>query len=194
MVALPKKRWTVEEYLAFERSSDEKHEFIDGEVYLMAGASRRHNLIALNAAASLHNQLKQRPCEVYAADMRVRVEPDYTYPDVSVVCDPPKFADGEHVDTLLNPMLIVEVLSPSTEMYDRGKKFQKYRTLDSFREYILIAQDEYRIETFLRAEDGRWILSEVTGADAEISLTTIGCTLRLADVYDKVTFEAGEDE
>ncbi len=192
MAALPKKRWTVEEYLAFERASEEKHEFIDGDVYLMSGASRQLNLISVNVISSLTTQLRERPCEVYGSDMRVRVEGDFTYPDVIVICAVPLFDDNEFVDTLLNPTLIVEVLSPSTELYDRGKKFQKYRTIDSFQEYVLIAQDEYRIERFLRDETGNWIFSEAISAQAEVNLTSIGCTLRLADVYAKVTFEPDE--
>lgn len=145
--------WTAEEYLAFERKSQEKHELADGQVYLMTGASRRHNVIVLNLVAALKPHLRDRSCEGYANDMRVRVLRDFFYSDVSVVCGEPQFADDEF-DTLLNPALIIEVLSPSTEQCDRGRKFEKYRALDSLREYVLIAQDRPHIERYTRQADG----------------------------------------
>ncbi|MCC6615840.1 MAG: Uma2 family endonuclease [Anaerolineae bacterium] len=188
MSALANKRWTVEEYLAFERDSDEKHEFIDGNVYLMTGASREHNLIVFSLATILGNQLRGRACEAYANDMRVKVRrQDYTYPDVTVVCHPPEFEDAD-VDTLLNPTLLIEVLSPSTEQYDRGKKFETYRTLKSLQEYVLIAQDRPHVEHYVRQDQGMWMFSEVNGLDASLELTSIGCALTLADIYEKVTF------
>ena len=191
MSAQPNKHWTPEEYLAFERASEEKHEYLAGEVYLMTGASRAHNLIVVNLAAILGNQLKSRDCEAYVNDMRVRISAlrSYTYPDVVVVCGEAKFEDNEF-DTLLNPTVIIEVLSPSTEIYDRGKKFQLYRTLDSLQEYVLISQDAPRIEHFARQESGQWLLSEVTDLQAQLILPAVGCTLALEDVYNKVTFEA----
>src|SRR5689334_5798251 len=142
MVAVQKQKWTVEEYLAMERASEEKHEFLDGEIYLMSGASRNHNRVTANTIITLGNQLYERPCSVYPSDIRVKISDfgQYTYPNVSVVCDPEHIEDSDQ-DTLLNPVVIIEVLSPSTESYDRGKKFQHYRTLDSLQEYILIAQD-----------------------------------------------------
>lgn len=188
MSALPKKRWTVSEYLAFERASDEKHEFIDGNVYLMTGASREHNLIVFNLVTILGNQLRDRACEAYANDMRVKVKQDYAYPDLAVVCDPPEFEDSE-VDILLNPTLLIEVLSASTEQYDRGKKFEAYRTLSSLQEYVLIAQDRPHIERFVRGDRGMWIFSEVNGLDVSLELASIGCTLLLADVFQKVAFD-----
>ncbi|MAS36854.1 MAG: hypothetical protein CL610_22810 [Anaerolineaceae bacterium] len=193
MSALPREstHMTEVEYLAFERASEIKHEFLDGQVYAMTGASRAHNLISLYTAANLINQLKGRPCEVYPSDMRLKVQASglYTYPDVTVVCGEPQFADGEF-DTLLNPTLLIEVLSPSTESYDRGKKFQQYRQLESLQEYILIAQDSPRIEHFLRQPDSdTWVLQDAAGLDTSLQLASIGCTLALADVYEKVTFE-----
>lgn len=189
--AIPQKRWTAEDYLAFERASDEKHEFINGNVYLMTGASREHNLIVFNLAVSLGTQLRGRDCEAYAGDMRVRVRPrDYVYPDLAVVCEPPQFEDAQ-VDTLLNPTLLIEVLSPSTEQYDRGRKFESYRALASLREYVLIAQDRPHIERYVRQSHGEWLLSEANGLDASLELPSIGCTLALADVYAKVDFGGG---
>lgn len=186
-----REKWTAQDYLAFERTSEQKHEFLDGEVYLMAGASANHNLIVGNIYASLHTQLRQRPCVVYPSDMRLKVNATglYTYPDISVVCDPPRFEDDQR-DTLLNPTVIVEVLSPSTENYDRGKKFQHYRTLGSLQEYVLASQDSYRIEHYLRQQDDQWLFSDVSQPDETLALPSIQCTLLLSDVYEKVNFEA----
>src|SRR5258708_7680372 len=136
MSALPEMTWTVERYLAFERESDLRHEYLNREIFALAGASLRHNLIAANTLASLHSQLRKRECTVYPSDMRLKVSRTglYTYPDLSVVCGTPQLED-DHQDTLLNPTLIIEVLSPSTESYDRGKKFQHYRTVETLPNY-----------------------------------------------------------
>lgn len=188
MSALPRESWTAEEYLAFERASQEKHELVDGQVYLMTGASRRHNLIVFNLVAVLRPQLRDNSCEGYANDMRVRVVRDFFYPDISVVCGEPQFADDEF-DTLLNPTLIIEVLSPSTEQYDRGRKFEKYRTLDSLREYVLIAQDHPHVERYVRQDDG-WLLTEVSGLDGALALATVAARLPLAEIYDRLDFDS----
>lgn len=182
---------TVEEYLAFERASEEKHEYLNGEIFLMSGASRHHNLVMGNTFASLHKQLRQRPASVLPCLMRIKVEKTglYTYSDICVVFDPLQLEDDEYDDTLLNPTLIVEVLSPSTESYDRGRKFQHYRALASLQEYVLIAQDSTHIERYLRQPNDEWLLADATGLDASIELSSIGCTLALADVYEKLTFE-----
>lgn len=189
MSVLPSKNWTVEEYLAFERASEEKHEFVGGEVYLMTGASRKPNLITGNVNTSLNNQLRELPCEVYINDMRVRIQKrEYVYPDVIVMCGEAQLED-EHLDTLLNPTVIIEVLSPSTEQYDRGRKFRNYRLLDSLQEYVLVAQDSARVERYLRQADGQWLFSDTAGLEASVDLISIGCTLLLADIYNKVTFD-----
>ncbi|HEX2208409.1 MAG TPA: Uma2 family endonuclease [Longimicrobium sp.] len=185
---------TPAEYLAAERKSAQKSEYINGRVYAMAGASRVHNLIALNTASELRTQLRGRPCEAYANDMRVKVERTgmYTYPDVIGLCEEPRFEDAE-VDTLLNPTVIIEVLSPSTERYDRGEKFAHYRRLESLREYILIAQDIRRIEHYRREGDS-WVLTEVSEPDAALVIPSLSATLRLSDIYDRVEFpSAGAD-
>ena len=197
MSALPREstHMTEVEYLAFERASEIKHEFLDGQVYAITGASRAHNIVCLNVAASLHTQLRQKPYETYPSHMRLKVQASglYTYPDVTIVCGEPQFADGEF-DTLLNPTLLIEVLSPSTESYDRGKKFQQYRQLESLQEYVLIAQDGPCIEHFLRQPDSdTWVLQDAAGLDTSLQLMSIGCTLALADVYEKVTFEEAGD-
>jgi Uma2 family endonuclease len=188
MSSQPRTRLTPEEYLAVERKAEYKSEYLDGEMVAMVGASRRHNLIVTNITRELSQQLKTKPCEVYPNDMRVRVPGTslYTYPDVVVVCGEPKFED-EYVDTLLNPTLIVEVLSESTESYDRGKKFGYYRMMDSLNEYLLIAQDEYRIEQYTRLETGRWLLAEARSLEASVESPSIQCSLSLKEVYDRVS-------
>src|SRR5574341_1227638 len=193
MTALPKHKWTPESYLEFERASETKHEYLDGEVYEMVGGTENHNLITANTLATLHAQLRNRPCRIYPSDMRIKVSPTglYTYPDLSVVCGEARFED-ETRDTLLNPTIVVEVLSPSTERYDRGKKFLHYRTLESLQSYVLVAQDSYHVEHYARQPDNTWLLRDVTGLDSVLELPVIGCTLALADVYEKVTFDGEE--
>lgn len=191
MSAQPKHKWTVEEYLAFERDSEERHEFYEGEIFALTGASENHILITTNIVITLGSQLSKNPCKVYATDMRVRVSKSglYTYPDVAVICDKPQFTD-ETPPSLINPILIIEVLSPTTENYDRGKKFQHYRKVESLQEYLLIAQDTPRIEHYVRQADGRWLLfSDKSELSEAVELPSIGCNLALADVYNKVTLE-----
>ncbi len=190
MSALLKPLIAPRDYLAAERVSPLKHEYHGGRVYAMAGASERHNLIVVNIVALLHGQLRRRSCTVYPGDMRVKVAAEtlYTYPDISVVCGAPQFED-EQRDTLLNPTLIVEVLSPSTESYDRGRKFQFYRLLPSLQEYVLIAQERACVERFTRQPDGRWLLTEYNALSATVHFTAIDCALALADIYEKVEFD-----
>ena len=190
MATQPKPYLTPEEYLAFEREADIKHEYYAGEIFAFAGASRQHNLIAGNVYAALHAQLRKRPCEVYPSDMRVRVSPTglYTYPDVTVVCEEVQF-DDEQADTLLNPTVIVEVLSPSTKDYDRAGKFEQYRKLESLQEYLVIAQDRVHVEQHVRQAKGQWLLSETDRVEDTIDLPSIACHLWVADLYEKVEFE-----
>jgi Uma2 family endonuclease len=189
MSAQPKRLLTLEEYLAIERDVEAKHEFYRGEMFAMGGASFAHTQITIAAAASLYDQLKEGNCHVSANDLRVKVSASglYTYPDVVVTCEKPRFEDDKF-DTLLNPQSIIEVLSDTTEKYDRGKKFEFYRQIDSLREYALISQDRAHIELFTKGDDGVWKLSEATGLDAAIELAAIGCRLSLADVYAKVSW------
>lgn len=177
----------VEKYLAMEREIEEKHEYLNGEVFAMGGASPNHGLIVTNVIIELGTQLKKRPCTLYAADLRVKVTPTglYTYPDVVVVCGEPQF-DDQNQDTLTNPTLIVEVLSESTKSYDRGDKFAHYRSLADFMEYVLIDQDAIHVEHFIRQPDNRWILAETNRIEDTIELGSIGCTLSLMEVYDKL--------
>lgn len=187
MTALPKQKLTSLEYLEIERQAETRSEFLDGEMFAMSGASRKHGRVAGSAFASLHSQLRGRPCEAFTADMRVRISPTglYTYPDIVVVCGEAQFEDAE-VDTLLNPALVLEVLSPSTTDYDRGTKFAHYRSLPSLREYLLLAQDRVHAEHFVRQAGDRWLLSETDDREAVLELASIGCRLALADAYERV--------
>jgi Uma2 family endonuclease len=187
MTSEPKRRYSVEDYLALERQAERKSEYLDGEIFAMAGTSRKHGLVAGNVFAALHAQLRDRECEAFTADMRVRIPATdlFTYPDIVVVCGEPRF-DDEELDILLNPTLIVEVLSPTTADYDRGTKFAHYRTLPSLREYLLLAQDRVHAEHWLRQEAGSWLFTETDDASATLGLPSIGCRLPLAEAYAKV--------
>jgi Uma2 family endonuclease len=187
MASERKPQYTPDEYLALERAAEFKSEYLDGYIVAMVGASEAHNLITTNVTAELRTQLRERDCRVYASDMRVdlRERNLFAYPDVVVICGQPQFPDARR-DNLRNPMVIVEVLSPSTEGYDRGIKFIKYRRIESLQEYVLISQDEARIERFVRQVGGDWLMSEAAGISSAIKLTTIGCELKLSEVYDKV--------
>jgi Uma2 family endonuclease len=170
---------TAEEYLALERQSEEKHEFLEGEMFAMSGASAAHNDIVWNLAGILHAQLRGRPCRASIGDMRLQVTATglYTYPDIVVVCGERRFAE---LDSLINPTLIIEVLSPSTEAYDRGKKFGHYRTIESLQEVVLVSQDRVGVERFSRQPQGDWLLSEAKRLEECMSLPSIGCELPLA--------------
>jgi Uma2 family endonuclease len=178
------------EYLAIERAASYRSEYLDGQIVAMSGRSRAHSLIAANLIRVLGTALRDRPCEVHGSDLRCYVEAGdlYTYPDVTVICDPPRFED-EAADTVMNPVVIIEVLSPATEAFDRGEKFARYRLLPSLREYVLVAQHRPRVERFT-LRDGEWVLSEASGLEAAIELSTVGCTLLLDEVYAKLSFDA----
>ncbi|HSO00309.1 MAG TPA: Uma2 family endonuclease [Candidatus Nanopelagicales bacterium] len=183
-------RMTPEEYLAFERASETKHEYADGETSAMAGGTREHSLISMNIARELGNLLRDRPCEVHGSDLRVKIAATgrYVYPDASVVCGAALFED-EQRDTLQNPLVVVEVLSDSTEAYDRGEKFEQYRSLPSLLEYVICSQKKARVEHFQRQGDGRWVLT-VLGPGDRLTLESIGCELPVDDIYLKV-FDRG---
>lgn len=190
MSSLPKFHLTPEEYLEIERQAETKSEYVFGEVFAMSGASLRHSLIATNVAAELRAQLKKRPCTVHASDLRVKnVAENYFYPDVVVICGDPEYDDA-HRDTILNPRVIVEVLSDSTQNYDRGGKFAQYRKLDSLAEYVVIAQSAPHVEHHVRQPDNQWILRETEDATDVIALASVDCVLPLAEIYDKVDFQA----
>lgn len=186
MSVQPKPKMTVAEYLAFELETSEKHEYFNGEIYAMGGASFFHGLLTGNLVAALHARLRGKPCRVVPADLRVKVSPTglYTYPDVVVVCGEPKLEQPG--DTLLNPKLIVEVLSESTERKDRGWKFEQYQAIETLTDYLLVAQDTPRLELFTREADGRWLYLAENRMEASVMLGSVGCELKLADVYEKV--------
>jgi Uma2 family endonuclease len=192
MSAAPKLRYTAEEYLEIDRSAEFKSEYVAGEIFAMAGGSENHNTITFNLSGLLHSQLHGGPCRGFAGDMRVSAGEGemYVYPDVGVVCGERRFVD-ERRDVLLNPAVIVEVLSPTTEAFDRGDKFEGYRRLKSVHDYLLVAQDRPHIEHYTRQSDGRWLLSEAGGLETEITLPSIRCTLRLSEIYDGVDFVLG---
>lgn len=187
---LPEYRF--EDYLAIEReSTDVKHEYIAGQVFAMSGGSYEHSLITANLARALGNRLGGSPCVVLSSDMRIRIETAdaCVYPDVSVLCGEPIFHDARR-DVLTNPVLIAEVLSPSTEAYDRGGKFALYRQLPSLRHYLLVAQDQIAVDVFTRQPDGRWVLDAYTDPDAEMLLEALDCRLSVRELYDRVIFGA----
>ena len=191
MSAQPQPRLTPEQYLELERAAqDVRSEYYNGRMYAMSGGTYPHAIVIGNLARELGISLKKGPCVVTTSDMRVRVSKTglYTYPDIVVVCDPPQYGDGRR-DTVLNPALIVEVLSPATEAYDRGFKFAQYRTLESLQEYALVAQSEPRVEIFRRQPGGDWLLSDAAGMEATCRFDSVNCAIALRDIYDKVTFD-----
>lgn len=188
--------YSFDDYLAAEREEDTRHEYLDGQAYAMAGETLEHSTICFNLALTLGSQLKGKPCRGLSPNMKVlsgAYSPGeskglFSYPDVTVVCGEPKFHD-ERRDVLLNPSLIIEVLSPGTELFDRGEKFRRYRTcLESLQDYVLVSTDSPQIELFQRQANGFWLYSAMAGLDATISLLSIGCALALADVYDRIEF------
>lgn len=195
--------FATEEYLALERSSEIRHEYLDGFVYAMAGGSPAHSTLCFNLAGILHAQLRGTPCRGFSPDMKVRAGEGglYAYPDLVVVCGEPVFQD-DRGDVLLNPTIIFEVLSPSTEAYDRGEKFSRYAAIETLSDYVLISQDQARVEHLSRQPDGTWPRSEVSGRSAVLilssinrpilvaglSLGSINCRVPLADLYDRVNF------
>lgn len=194
MQAMYQTPMTPEDYLEQERQAQFKSEYYAGQVYAMAGASPRHTWIVANTVYSFVGQLKGRPCTVHPSDLRVKVTPAnlYTYPDVVIVCGTPRYEDRKR-DTLVNPTVLIEVLSDSTEAYDRGGKFAMYRTLTSLTDYLLVSQNQALIERYSLDPDGHWVLSDYREINANVSLPSIGCTLSLADVYDKVSFDDPAD-
>lgn len=180
---------TPEEYIALERKATLKSEYISGEIIAMSGASLAHNLITVNIASHLYNQVADSGCRVFASDMRVGIEAGaaYFYPDVAVVCDTPRFED-DVFDTLINPHLVVEVLSTSTQNYDRGEKFERYQQLESLQEYILISQDQVQVEHY-RRQGKQWVLSTLGTLEGVLPLVSINAALPLTQIYRFVEFE-----
>ena len=198
MAALPQPRLTPEQYLELERAVEFRHEYYQGRMYpvndpteAMAGGSPNHSLIKVNLSSELREALKQRPCRVFDSDMRVSaaLEGLYAYPDITVVCSAPQYVDGRK-DTLLNPVLVAEVLSPSTEGRDRGFKATQYRSITSLQEYVLVSQTEPRVEIHRRRSTDEWSLIDIAGLVGIVELASITCRVPMAEIYDKVEFEA----
>ncbi len=191
-MALPREnRLTEAEYLALEGASDTRHEFVDGQVFAMSGASERHLDISVSLSALLYNALQKHPCKVYQGDLRVLVSASrsYFYPDLTIVCGERIFAEGTLAATLLNPQIIIEILSPSTELYDRTAKFTHYQQIKTLQDYVLVSQQAPRIECFSRGAGGTWILTQADGLSAMLKLPSIDITLALKDIYEQISFE-----
>ena len=183
-------RVTSDEYLRLERLADTRSEYFDGEILPMPGVTREHNLITGNLVVEMNNQLSGRPCEVYFCEMRVKMPATgaYAYPDLAALCGKPAFEDA-NVDTLLNPQLITEVLSESTERHDRGLKLRHYRSIESLQEYLLVSQTECRVERYARQPSGEWAYSDLTDPNVALELSSIACRLSLARVYDRIDLQ-----
>ncbi len=195
---------TVEEYLAQERASEERHEYLDGQIYGMDGESEEHGDICVNIVGELRTQLRGGPCRVWTKDTKVRSDPTpkpyqtrkglFSYPDVVVVCGERQYHDRHH-DVLLNPKIIIEVLSTSTEAYDRGEKFRRYRTyLESLTDYLLVSQSMPLIEHYRRQPNDEWLLAAAGELAGSLQLTSIDCTLQLAEVYDRISFPTTDEQ
>jgi Uma2 family endonuclease len=191
MSTAPKRLLSPQEYLARERVAEVRSEYLRGEVFAMAGASYEHTLVKDNISGEARNQLKGGPCRVLTSDMRVKIDATglYTYPDVVIACDKLIFEDAE-VDTLLNPRALVEVLSETTERYDRGAKFAHYRQIPSLQEYVLVAQDRPLVERYVRQADGSWVLTEFAGLSSTFAFISVPVQIPMAEIYAGVEFPA----
>jgi Uma2 family endonuclease len=192
MAANPEHRYALEEYLELDRTSEERFEFWDGEVFCMSGGSEEHDEIETNLLAFLKPQLRAHDCRVFSSNMRIKVPsaPPYRYADLSALCGEAQFAEVVGVDALTNPTLIVEVLSPSTEAYDRGDKFTHYKSIPTLREYLLIAQHRPHVTHLFKQDDATWIYADANDLDSTIKLTSVGCELPLIELYRGVSFDA----
>ncbi len=194
MSSQPTQKYTLEEYFALELASDEKYEFWNGEVFCMSGASLAHNLIAINIATEARTQLRERGCHVFPADLRVKVpaSPPYRYPDLTALCGTPEIERLSGLDMLINPALIIEVLSKSTEGFDRGDKFTYYKSIASFREYLLVAQHRPHVSQFVKQENGIWTFMEFNDLANTVRCASVPCALALSEIYRDVTFDKTE--
>lgn len=186
--------YAMQEYLELERQVDIKSEFYNGQIYAMSGASTKHNIIATNIIGELYQKLKGQSCQAFGSDMRLKAsEHMAAYPDVMIVCGKLETVEDKYKDTILNPMVIMEILSPTTEQYDRGVKFAHYRKNESLQEYLLISQNQPCVERYRRVNNGDWMYCAITGLDAKVILESVGVTLNLADVYDRIDFSIDEE-
>lgn len=194
MSALPKKKYSLEEYFALERESDMRHEYLEGDIYAMSGGSRSHERIVSDMDTILNIQLREKGCEVFASNMRLKTAArSFLYADLSVVCGEAEFIEEGGLDHLANPILVVEVLSESTEQFDRREKFWRYQSIPSLRDYVLVDQHRPVLEIYTRQDGDRWLYRVTRGLDASVILDSIGCTLALSEGYRRVTFAAEDD-
>ena len=192
MAAHPKRKYTLEEYFALDLSTNERFEYWNGEIFCMSGVSDAHDQIETNFTTTLSNKLRGHPCRVFSANMRIKVPslPPYRYADVSALCGQPNFEKIGGVDMLTNPTLIIEVLSDSTEAYDRGDKFTHYKSISSLREYLMAAQHRPHITQYVKQENGSWSYCEVNDLSASLDVPSVDCVLDLSEVYREVVFPA----
>ena len=190
MSTQPRRRYTLEEYFALELATNEKYEYFAGEVFAMSGASPAHERVITNLIVALGAQLRGRSCSMFPSNLRVKVpgQPPYRYPDLTALCGTPRYEKIGGVEALTNPTLIIEVLSPSTEAYDRGDKFTHYKSIESFTEYLLIAQHRPHATHYVRGEGGRWTYEEVNDLDSSLRIAALACQLTLHDIYLDVEF------
>lgn len=190
MTALPKHRYSIEDYIAFDHQAEDRYEYFDGEIVCMSGGSLSHNRIMSNLMTSLANQLAGSGCEVLPSEMRIKVPTarPYRYPDVVVVCGEPEIETLQGQELLVNPVLLIEILSPSTAAYDQGEKFIGYQSIPTFREYVLVAQARAQITHYTRQPDGQWLRNDLVGIKNIIALSSIGCTLTFEQIYRRVRF------
>ena len=195
MSTLPKKLYTLEEYIELEKSSEERYEYFNGEVFAMAGGGMEHLRITKNINRHLENKLEGKPCESFPFEMRVKVPaaPPYRYPDVVVVCGEPITENFQGLPRLINPRLIVEVLSPTTKDYDKDGKFLAYQTIESFQEYLLVAQDTPHVTRYVRQLDNQWLRADIIGLESSVELKSLDVTLALGEIYQAVTFPTVEN-
>lgn len=191
MVANLKEHYTLEEYFELERNSEERYEYWNGEVFDMSGASPEHDQILINFITNFNAKFGERKCRVFSSNVRVKVPtaPPYRYPDLSVMCGEPKFEKIGGVDALINPALIIEILSSSTEAYDRGDKFTHYKSIPSFNEYLLVAQHRPHITQLVKQADGIWIHKEFNSLEDVLKLTSLDCVLALTEIYQNISFQ-----
>jgi Uma2 family endonuclease len=196
MFGVPEEKYTLEEYLELEKNSEERYEFFDGEVFAMSGGSPDHARLSGGVYALLDRELEDGDCEAFNSEMRIKVPTalPYRYPDVSVVCGEPVFEELDGLQMLVNPILIVEVLSPSTVAYDLGEKFTAYQSIETFREYLLVSQDRPHVIQHIKQARRRWLRIDIEGLDGEVTLESVGVTLSLRDIYRRVEFQDAENE
>lgn len=196
MNAIPKHRYTLEEYIELDKNSEERYEYFDGEVFALAGGSIEHGTISANVVRALGNRLAGRHCRALTSDVRVKVPAafPYRYPDVSVVCGEPVIESNLGQEMLVNPILLVEVLSSSTAAYDHGDKFSAYQSIASFREYLLISQERPHVVQYVRQPDNRWLRAEISGLAGLLTLESLDITLPLSEIYEQVNFPSPDSE